>query len=153
MLFFLILFLHIATMFTAVAVSYGGVIFFLVALRTGDTQRVRAMTASAKPIARAIPILYVAGGALGLLAAIVTGYNLLAPWLIIAYVLFVVLMVIGALFTGRTIDRIGEDVASAPDGPLPTAVTARTRQFYQVEVFDFLLLFVIIFDMVVKPFS
>src|SRR6476660_9732294 len=106
-------------MFAAVAVSYGGVFFFIVALRSGNTQPVRAMTSTAKQTARVIPILYVGGGVFGLLAAIIAGYNLLAPWLIIAYVLFVALNIEGAVFTGPAIQKIGEVVSTAPDGPLP----------------------------------
>jgi len=152
-LFELVLFLHLALMFTAVAVAYGGVIFFLVALRAGNVAGLIAMTTSAKTTERVIPILFISGGIFGLLTAIVTNSNLLAPWLLIAYALFVVLTIIGARFTAPAIARIGEAVAAAPDGPLPAEVVTLRSRFYRLEVFDFFFLFLIIFDMVVKPFS
>ena len=47
-------------------------------------------------------MLFISGGLFGLLAAIVGPYskNLLAPWLVIAYVLFIIAMVVGALVLG-----------------------------------------------------
>jgi hypothetical protein len=148
-----VLFLHIATMFLAVAVAYGGVVFFLIALRTRNVAGLVMMSRTAKTTARLIPPLFLAGGLFGLITAIVSGANLLAPWLIIAYVLFVVLTIIGALFTGPEIERLGTAVAAMPDGGLPTDFDARRQRFYLVEVFDFFFLFLVIFDMVVKPFS
>jgi hypothetical protein len=152
-LFFWILFLHIATMFMAVTISYGGVIFLIVALHAGRSEAVRSITAAAKPIGRLVPVFYFTAGAFGLIAAIVNNFNLLAPWLIIAYVLFALLTILGAAITAPTIEKYGVAVAGVPDGPLPREAIAMNRRFYQVEVIDFLLLFLVIFDMVVKPFS
>jgi uncharacterized membrane protein len=149
----LLVFVHIALMFTAVALAYGGVVFFLVALRNRNYPNVIAIASGSKTMERLIPPMFGLAGIFGVVAAIVNGYNLLAPWLIIAYVLFVVLTVIGALSTGPTIKRIGDALAAAPAGE-PTPETAQLiRRFNTIEVFDFFFLFVIIFDMVIKPFS
>jgi hypothetical protein len=152
-LFLLVLFLHIATMFLAVGVAYGGVIFFLIALRARNGSALVSMSKTAKTTARLIPPLFGIAGLLGLVAAIVSGANLLAPWLIIAYLLFIVLSVVGGLFTGPSIERIGAAVEAAPDGTLPADLPAMTSRFYMLEVVDFFFLFLIIFDMVVKPFN
>lgn len=153
MLFLAILFLHIVFMFMAVAVAYGGVIFFVIALRTRNTDGVRVMTATAKMTARIIPILFIIGGLFGLTAAIVSSVNLLAPWLVISYVLFGVLGIYGGAITAPSIARIGSAVGTAPGGMLPTEASKMTSRFYVLEVVDFGLLFLFIFDMVVKPFS
>jgi hypothetical protein len=152
-LFLLIVFLHVATMFTAVALAYGGVLFFLIALRSGNVPGLISMATGSKAVERVIPVLFLAGAVFGLLAAINGGFNLLAPWLIIAYALFIALTVIGARFTGPSIKKMGELVAATPDGPLSPEAVALRQRFYRTEVLDFLLLFLIIFDMVVKPFS
>ena len=95
MLNLLLIFLHVMTMFVAVALSLGGTIFFVLAARTGRTEAVRSIGAFGRPATRYIPVLFIIGGILGLVTAIVLDYNLLAPWLIIAYSLFAALAVSG----------------------------------------------------------
>ena len=66
----------------------------------------------------------------------------------------VVLTLLGAIVAGPTIERVGAMVATAPDGPLPAGVSTTVgSRFLVIEFFDFALLFVLILDMVVKPFS
>ena len=49
-------------------------------------------------------------------------------------------------------ERVRGMVATTPDGPLPASVTATAgSNFLVIEIFDFALLFVFLFDMVVKP--
>src|SRR5579859_8185347 len=91
-----LLFLHILTMFTAVAVAAGTGILVLMGARRGDRSVVAAITSL--PIPRIAPILYISGGVLGLATGFAFGYDLLAPWLIIAYVLFAMLAALGILY-------------------------------------------------------
>jgi hypothetical protein len=151
-LFSVLVFVHVALMFTAVSVSYGGVVFFLIALRTGNVASLRTMALTANSTAKLIPPLYGLAGIFGLVAAIYSGINLLTPWLVIAYVLFIVLTLIGAVYTGPTIKRIGASLAAA-DQTLPADIVVSRTRFYRMEVIDFFFLFLIIFDMVIKPFS
>src|SRR5215210_3725740 len=150
-----LVFLHISFMFIGVTLSYGPPLLFLIALRIGRTENVRSVLVAVRPVIRLIPIVYGLGALFGVLAAVNLGYNLFAPWLLIAYVLFVVLIGIGAGIVGPRLERIGEMVATAPDGPLPAEVrpAATAGGFLWIEVVDFAGLFVIIFDMVLKPFS
>jgi len=136
-----------------VALSLGGALFTMLALRTGRTEVMRGLGTAGSAAFRFIPLLFGLGGILGLLAAIVAGYNLLAPWLVIAYVLFVGLSVSGGALSGPTAQRIGKIVGPAPDGPLPTEALPLVQRFYRVEAFEISLLVLIVFDMVVKPFS
>ena len=71
-MFLYLVFLHIATMFTAVAISYGPLAVVRLAARTDRTETVRGVVAAGKPLGVAIPVLYVVGGLLGLAAAIVS---------------------------------------------------------------------------------
>jgi len=147
-------------MFAAVAISYGSVLLFMLALRSGRTDRVRAVTMAAQPVVRFIPIVYGAAALAGVAAAVRLVFNLLAPWLVISYVLFIVLTAIGAALVGPRLQRVGAMVGPLPDGPLPdgplpddvrAAVTA--GGFLWIEACDFIGLVAVIFVMVVKPFS
>jgi hypothetical protein len=102
-----------------------------------------------------IPVLYVTGGIFGLLTAINFGFNLLAPWLVIAYVLFAIAMITGITFSGRFGPRVAAATQGVPDGPLTPAVIALfTAPSYRfVTTLDYVVLVAILFDMVVKPFS
>jgi hypothetical protein len=155
MLLLLIIFLHISTMFAAVTVSYGPTALLFLALRSGRTEAIRAVTVAAIPVKRVIPPLYGLGALFGFVAAIVSGVNLLAPWLLIAYVLFILLTAIGAGIVGPHLERLGKLTATMADGPISPELGAavRARGFIWIEVVDYVGLFVIIFDMVVKPFS
>jgi uncharacterized membrane protein len=153
--FLLLVFLHVVSMFAAVAVSYGPLAVLQLAIRRGETQTVRAVTASARVVTLSIPFFYVIGAIFGVLAAFNANFNLLAPWLVISYVLFLVLMIIGAAVIGPWAERIGKVAAASPDGPfspeLQTIVTdQRVRLLRGVDGIAIVLL---IFDMVVKPFS
>jgi hypothetical protein len=152
---FLLLFLHITTMIAAVTVSYGPSLAFRMAVRTGQVSSVRGALASAQPLGPWIPILYVAGGVFGLLTAISFGSNLLAPWLVIAYVLWVVAMLTGLAIHAPHARRLGPLVAATPDGPIPPdlgAVLADPRE-RAASILDYVVIVAILFDMVFKPFS
>ncbi len=151
----LLVFVHISLMFVAVAMSYGTTLLYLLALRRSRIEYVRAVTTAGQPLARLIPIFFGLAGLAGLSAALVTGYNLLAPWLVISYFIFVVLTIIGAAFVGPRLERVGKLVATMPDGPLTPDVrqAATGGGFLWIELVDWAGLFLVIFVMVVKPFS
>ncbi len=150
-----LVFLHILFMFSAVAISYGPLTIVTLALRGGRTETLRAVTSGAKTLAVAIPILYVIGGALGLVAAISSSVNLLAGWLVIAYILFAFLMGIGATLIGPWIERLATASAAAPDGPFSAEINVISAdpRMRIVRVVDLVLVIGILYDMVVKPIS
>jgi hypothetical protein len=149
------LFLHIATMFAAVTLSYGITTLLRVAYGTGQTAAVRGVGMTAGKVGRYIPMLFVAGGIFGLITGITYGYNLLAPWLIIAYVLFVIAMILGVAENAPFGAKLGKLLMQTPDGPL----TAEIRELFDeprtvaLLVVDYLVVILLIFDMVVKPFG
>jgi len=151
----LLLFLHIAVMFAAITVSLGTNLFFRLAYMTGQVAAVRGVAMVAQRAGPLIPMLFIAGGLLGLLTAISFGFNLLAPWLVIAYVLWVIAMVLG--FTGSRAfgPKIGAALAAAPDGPItPELRAVVSEQRYRLEsIIEYVIIVSVIFDMVVKPFS
>jgi len=146
---FVLLYLHIVTMFTAVTVVMGAGILVLIGARRGDRSVVAAITSL--PIPRLAPPLYIAGGLFGLATAFVFGYNLLAPWLIIAYVLFALLTALGARYSGPLFERT-HTLAADPQvsGEAFGEAMSRFRTDAAVTLFGIAL---IIADMVFKPFS
>ncbi len=151
----LVLFLHIGLMFTAVAASFGVELFLYIAYRTGQVGVVRGVGAAVMRVGPAIPMLFVLGGLAGLATALSFGVDLLVPWLVIAYVGFGLAMVNG-LLTSRNLGRkLGPALATATDGPLTPEIQAifTGREYVLGALFGVAIVFVLIFDMVVKPFS
>jgi len=152
---YLLLVAHVSLIFTGVTIAWGPALLTRIAYASGQVAPLRAVSSLAVRIDRLIPVFYMAGGAFGLLNAIAFGYNLLAPWLVIAYVLFVIATVTGIRWSAPTSARIADLAGAAPDGP----ITAPIREFLgstrvmALTLFDVGLVFVFIFDMVVKPFS
>jgi hypothetical protein len=146
---FVLLFLHIGLMFTAVAVAMGAGILVLIGARRGDRSVVAALTSL--PIPRVAPPLYISGGIFGLLTGIAFGYNLLAPWLIIAYVLFALLTALGILYSGPVFERTH---AVAIDPQVSVEAFGEAMGRYRADVaLTALGVALIIADMVFKPFS
>ena len=97
------IFLHIFAMFLAVALSVGSEVVLHQVASTENVTTIRTAFKAAQPIGKAIPMVYGIGFLLGIIAAIVASFSLLAPWLLISYVLFVVSSVLG----GRVIRWLG----------------------------------------------
>ena len=152
---YLLLVAHLGLIFTGATIAWGPHVLVTVAYRSGQVVPVRATSAMAVKSARLIPILYMSGGLFGLLTAIAFGKDLLAPWLVIAYVLFVVATIIGVRWTGPTMERVAELSKAAPEGPIPASIREvfGSSRAVALTVLDIGLLFVFVFDMVVKPFS
>jgi len=151
----LTLWLHITVMFAAITISFGPAFLVELAYRSGRVAALRGVVVAAQPFGPVIPVLYVTGGLLGLVTAINFGYNLLAPWLVIAYVLFASAMITGVAFNRTLGPRIAEATADVPDGALtpPIAAIFTDPRYRFVTTLDTVVLIAILFDMVVKPFS
>jgi hypothetical protein len=151
----LLLFLHITVIFAAITVSFGPAIVLLLAVRTGQVATVRGVALAMRPLGRFIPILFVTGGLFGLLTGINLAYNLLAPWLVIAYVLFAIAMIQGATLSSRFAARLEAAIATARDGPLTPAIAGifAEPRFKALVGVDYVVTLALVLDMVVKPFS
>lgn len=152
---YLLLFLHILLIFTGITVGYGITTMLRVAYSTGQVAALRGVGMTAARLGRYIPFLFITGGLFGLLTGITFGYNLLAPWLIIAYALFVVAMAIGGMENEPFGKKLGALLMKTPDGPLTPEIRELfdDRRTVVLTVIDYLLPVLLIFDMVVKPFG
>lgn len=151
----LILFVHITAMVVAITVAYGSGLVVRMAYMTGQVAVVRGAGIAASRLAKVIPVLFITGGLFGLFTAIAFGQNLLAPWLVIAYVLFAIAMYIGGVENATWGKRLGQLLATTPDGPLTPELSAMftDRRVVTLTAIEYLIVAVVIFDMVVKPFS
>jgi hypothetical protein len=149
------IFLHVATVFAAVAVSVVPEFLMHRMAASGDVSGVRSFGRVYQQLGTLIPVLFGIGAVLGILAAVFNHLDLLQPWLLIAYVMFVIATILGAGIQGPWAQRLGK-AAFQSQGDTPSAeFTAiahddRARMaMYAVAVI--ILLFIL--DMVFKPFT
>ncbi len=104
----LFIFLHVFAMFMAVALSVGtGLVLYRVAA-TENVTTIRTTFGATRQLTRASGPVYGVGFIFGLIAAWLGQFNLLAPWLLISYVMFVVV----GILSGRVIGGWATKVVS-----------------------------------------
>jgi hypothetical protein len=148
-------FLHVATMFGAVAMSVGVPLLLRRIGQAADVPTIRRSFIAAQPLVGAIPLLFALGAALGVVAIFTEGLNPFVPFLLIAYGLFILETVVGIVLTNPWFRRAVKLSAESPD-EAPSAELLATLHDPRMVWFDWLDRFVIlafIFDMIVKPFS
>ena len=146
-------FLHVLTMFAAVATALIGEVGLHLLGRSGNVAGIRAFMSSLGPVMNLSPILFVVGLLFGLAAAIVGGLNLLAPWLIASYVVFAIAMAVGAVVSGPWAVRVGQAAEASPADAPSTELAAALHDSRGAISTGILMtaLVVIVFLMVVKP--
>jgi hypothetical protein len=140
--------LHVLTMFVVVALHSGPQILVFVAARTGQLSAVAGVAGMYARSGRAVPPLGIAGALFGFGAALAGGFGLLAPWLLIAYVLFGALIVFGGAVSAPYIARLSEAVLQ----DTPDRDVLLGRRLTVILAIDALIYVLIITDMVLKPF-
>jgi uncharacterized membrane protein len=111
-------FLHILSMFAAVTVVVGTEWWATYAVRRRDAGALRAYFRVAPQAEKVGTILFLLGIVFGLIAAVVIGWNLLVPWLLLTYVLVVVTIAVG-FATVPYLKRV--EAALPQDGDASTA--------------------------------
>lgn len=149
-------FLHIACMFGAFALAVGGGLLSHYVVHTGDIPAIRRVLPAWDRLGNRIGIpLFLLGIGFGFVTAVTTGFDLLAPWLVIAYVLVVAILVNGVAVYDPQVKRLMTAAAASPDNEPSPELRAllkspRTKLAFGSEV---ALWVALIFTMVVKPFS
>jgi hypothetical protein len=147
-------FLHIATMFTAVAGTvFPEVILHLVA-NTREPRTIATVAHIAERFGKVIPVFFIGGAVFGLLAAWTGELDFTAPWLLITYVLFVIAIVTGIVSSDPWVARLRAAAVASGDAPTAelSAVIDEPRAKY-ASAWLMLTTVVIIFLMVFKPGS
>jgi uncharacterized membrane protein len=145
-------FLHILSMFSAVTVIVGAELLALYAIRRRDIGMVRAYFRLGKLADQVGMTLFLIGIAFGLIAAVTIGWALLTGWLVIAYVLVVLTIVIGfssVPYLGRLEAALPEHDDDPPSPELDALLRSPTLLLTSgAAIF---LTALIIADMVFKP--
>src|SRR5215212_912409 len=94
------IFLHVLTMFVAVAMAYGPAALMIAASRRGDVLALRGIAATTDRLSTLVGVVFGVGFVFGLIAVFVHDFDPFAGWLIIAYVLFGLVVLSASLFTG-----------------------------------------------------
>ena len=147
----LLLFLHLGAAITWLGGGVATQFFALRALKSGDSARIAGFALDIKWIgdrvlAFASLLTLIAGIAL-VLESDAWGFG--DDWIVIALVLFAVTFLAGVGFFGPESGRIAALVSS--EGAESPAAQARIRRILVLSRIDLVLLFLIVFDMAVKP--
>ena len=107
-------FLHIASMFAAVTLVVGSCVFLDLVGRARDVDTYRRLDAVVQRTDIVAIALFLAGLAFGFVTAITGGFDLLASWLVLAYVVVAGLFIEGFVLTIPSYNRLRE-AANLPD--------------------------------------
>ena len=148
-------FAHVVLMFAGVAFTTGAGMVPTLMARSDDVRGIRSVFGLWARMSRGVPMLFIVGGLFGLATALAIGYNLLRPWLVIAYVLFAVLAMVGARIESPWFDRVLAAALASPDDAPSSELRALLADRRRTTVFwaSNAIVIVLIFDMVVKPLS
>jgi len=147
------IFLHVLTMFVAVAMAYGPAMLIVVAAQGGDVVGLRGVMATSNRLSRLVAPAFLLGFIFGVLAIFFHGFDPLAGWLVIAYILFAAVIAMTVLFTAPWLKRVTAAAAASPDDPMSTELrellgSPRNRVLLAI---DALIIVALIADMVLKP--
>lgn len=146
--FLALVFLHVATAFAVIAIHSGSMALVVAAIWVREDDAAAAVARLYGRVGRVVPPLGILAAAFGLLAAAAGSYNLAAPWLLIAYGLFVAMIAFGGAVSVPAMASVVGDGDGAPQ----QRARLRSRLAAIVAV-DTAIVVLIIADMVVKPFS
>lgn len=118
-------YLHIVSMFFFVAMAVSGEVVLRRVAASRDARTIRTTVSRMRlltgPIAGGFML---AGLVFGVLAALTGQINLLAPWLILAYVAFVAAIAIGFTVTDPWVGRLERAATASPDDAPSEALIA-----------------------------
>jgi uncharacterized membrane protein len=146
-----LLFVHIAMAVTWVGGAAMMQFFGLRAMRATDPIRLADLGADIEWIGNRVlvpsALLAVVSGVLMVIESEVWGFG--DDWIVIGIVLFAITFLAGVAFFGPESGRLGKLVEA--EGPTSPAVLAKLKRLLALTRADLMLLFLIIFDMSVKP--
>lgn len=147
-------FLHIVSMFLAVGLAVGTELLLHRVANSGDVRAIRTTFALVKPIGIAIPVMFVIGLIFGLITAATGQLNFLAPWLVLAYVVFGLTFVVTGIAGGWPAKVAKAAAASSEEAPSVELTVLVHQGFPRFSMyFSLVAVVVLVFLMVVKPFG
>ena len=148
-------FLHVLSMFTAVALAYGPAAMMVVASQRRDVRSLRAIVATAERLGPAVGAAFATGIVLGVISIFVHGFDPLLGWLVIAYILVAISIGMTVFFTNPWLRKVAAAAEASPDDQMSADLRALVEapSVLWVNVLDGVLWLAIIYLMVVKPFD
>lgn len=151
-------YLHIVSMFFAVGLALSGELVIRAVAGSRDAAAIGTAVAKTKPLSGPLSgMLFLAGAAFGILAALTGQIDLLRPWLLLSYVAFAAAFTIGMTVVDPWVERLeraslatAEGGASASSGESLDAVIDDRRARLASWVM-MALVATLVFLMVVKP--
>ena len=116
--------LHILAMFIAFAFTTGVGILMTAIAQRGDVRTIRTAVKVARPLQIAGTVVLVVGIVFGFGAAAAVGYDLATKWLVIAYVLVVLLLIVGVGMHAAWSMRLARAADASPEDHPSAQITA-----------------------------
>ena len=145
---------HILAILLGVGASLGPEILMFRIARSADVRAIRTGFGLAAPLLKAAPALFMLGLSTGLATVWSGGFSFSAPWLLISYALFGLMIFLNLRFRGPWVKRVlllANASPEAPSEPLLAALRDPRARIHMLSAPLALLAQVIL--MVVKPFS
>ena len=148
-------FLHVLTMFAAVAMAYGPAVLMTMASRRGDVRSLRGIASTYQRLGPVIGIAFMLGIVLGVVAIFVHGFDPLQGWLVIAYILIAASLFMTFAFTNPWLRKVDAAAAASPDDQMSPELSAlvNSPRNQALLVLDALIIVALIADMVLKPLN
>lgn len=149
-------FLHVVCMFGAVALFVGGGVINGLIQQGKDVRAIRGVIAAEGRVEPVAGPLMLAGLIFGFVTAVVGGFSLTAPWLLVSYALVVGIILMAVFYHVPHGRRLSEAAAASSDDEPSSdllAVIATNSQSPVLNFVDGFLWVALIFTMVVKPFG
>jgi hypothetical protein len=149
------IFLHVLSMFTAVALAYGPAALMVVASRRRDVRALRGVVETSDRLGPAVGAFFALGIVLGVVAIFVHGFDPLQGWLVIAYVLVGMSLAMTFLFTNPWLKKVLAAANASPDDAMSPELSelVNSPRNQALLAFDALLIILLIADMVLKPLN
>lgn len=149
-------YMHIVAMFFFVAMALSGEIVTRRVAMSQDVGAIRTTLRQVKVLIGPVAIgLLLAGLAFGFIAALTGQMNLLAPWLIVAYLAVAAAAALGMLVTDPWVGRLERAAAASPiDAPSAELLAVIREPLARYATWVLMgLIALLVFTMVVKPLS
>ena len=147
------IFLHVLTMFTAVALAYGPAALIVLSSRRRDVGALRGVITTYERWSGVVGAAFGLGIVFGFLAIFFNGFDPLQGWLVIAYVLVVASLTMTFTFTNPWIKKVAEAARTSPEAEMSPELAAlvNSPRNQALLAVDALLIVLLIADMVLKP--
>jgi hypothetical protein len=151
----LFVFLHVLSMFSAVAAAYGPAFLTHRAAATRHVPTIRGVFSMTKALGPLVPVFFIGGFVFALIAIFTEGFNPFRPWLLIAYVLFAIGMFTGIRIHAPWAQAVGRAAEASPDAAPSSELNQALDSPQETFAYwlDYAVVIGIIFDMIIKPFG